>query len=158
MTIQQFNISNFSLLLLNQTYRKISNSHVEKIIIYAILFVISSVGNASFLYGLRQMKKRKNFHQIKSRIHSLFINLCIGDLMVNFFFINFYGIKNLINFCFLLCTLNDIFKGYFYSFTIRNRMGLYRQMASRPICMQTFAHISHLRILFVIVSFNCYYD
>lgn len=77
------NSSNFS--LLNQTYRKVSSSHVEKIIIYLILFVISSIGNLSFLYGLLKMKKRKNFNQIKSRIHSLFINLCIGDLMVNFF-------------------------------------------------------------------------
>jgi len=61
------NSSNFS--LLNQTYRKVSSSHVEKIIIYLILFVISSIGNLSFLYGLLKMKKRKNFNQIKSRIH-----------------------------------------------------------------------------------------
>lgn len=61
---------------------KIRQVHYDKIIIYSVLFVLSSIGNMSVLIGLLRLKLKKNFQQSKSRIHLLFINLCIGDLMV----------------------------------------------------------------------------
>jgi hypothetical protein len=72
--------------ILNQTFHSFIKPrliHTDKIIIYSILFVLSSVGNTTSLIALINMNKRKSLNCSKSRIRLLFINLCIGDLMVN---------------------------------------------------------------------------
>lgn len=71
----------------NITETKIRQIHFDKIVIYSTLFIISSIGNIAVLIALLRMRNKKNFQQTKSRIHLLFINLCVGDLMVSF--INF---------------------------------------------------------------------
>ena len=55
--------------------------HTEKVVIYSILFVISSIGNTTSFIALLFMN-RLNRSQNFTRIRMLFMNLCIADLMV----------------------------------------------------------------------------
>ena len=85
------NDSNETVILLNDSLSTISsniNTHtethrltrilqLEKIIIYSILFIISSIGNTSSFITL--LLKKKN---AKSRVRLLFLNLCVADLLV----------------------------------------------------------------------------
>ena len=50
----------------------------EKIIIYSILFLVSSIGNTSSFITLLLKKKKA----AKSRVRLLFLNLCVADLLV----------------------------------------------------------------------------
>lgn len=74
--IDQFNATSLRI--------KPRQTHIDKIVIYSILFLLSSIGNTTSFIALLNMKKRKNFNQSKYRIRLLFLNLCIGDLMVTF--------------------------------------------------------------------------
>ena len=90
-TNSQTNPAAGAALVLNQTsivfpFVKPRLIHVDKIVIYTVLFVLSSIGNTTSLIALFNMDKRKNMNSSKSRIRLLFINLCIGDLMVSLFF------------------------------------------------------------------------
>lgn len=60
--------------------------HTEKIYIYAILFIIASIGNSTSFVALLFMNKstNKNFKNSRSRIRLLLMNLCIADLMVTY--------------------------------------------------------------------------
>lgn len=58
--------------------------HVDKIVIYSILFALASIGNTTSFIALLNMRTRKNCVQSKNRIRLLFLNLCIGDLMVTY--------------------------------------------------------------------------
>ncbi len=55
------NLTNF-----NKFFRKERIIHVDKIIIYSFLFIISSFSNICFLMALIEMKKRKNFQKTKT--------------------------------------------------------------------------------------------
>ena len=78
----------------NQTHLRILNNssiqslvkarqiHIDKISIYTILFILSSIGNTASFVALLNMNKQRNTNNSKSRIRLLFLHLCIGDLMV----------------------------------------------------------------------------
>ena len=55
------NLTNF-----NKFFYKERIIHVDKIIIYSFLFIISSFSNICFLMALIEMKKRKNFQKTKT--------------------------------------------------------------------------------------------
>ena len=55
------NLTNF-----NKFFHKERIIHVDKIIIYSFLFIISSFSNICFLMALIEMKKRKNFQKTKT--------------------------------------------------------------------------------------------
>jgi hypothetical protein len=61
----------------------IPGDNTQKIIMYSILFVISSIGNTTSFIALRFMNRNNdNLNNSKSRIRHLLMNLCIADLMV----------------------------------------------------------------------------
>lgn len=78
----------------NQTHLRILNNssiqslvkarqiHIDKISIYTILFILSSIGNTASFVALLNMNKQRNTNNSKSRIRLLFLHLCVGDLMV----------------------------------------------------------------------------
>ena len=91
----------------NQTHLRILNNssiqflvkarqiHIDKISIYTILFILSSIGNTASFVALLNMNKQRNTNNSKSRIRLLFLHLCIGDLMVIIFcpyFFNYFKI------------------------------------------------------------------
>lgn len=95
--------------------------HTEKVVIYSILFVISSIGNTTSFIALLFMN-RLNRSQNFTRIRMLFMNLCIADLMV-------YIIqsKKSIKLKFVL-KISFLYIGYLYTFATRDHLGLYRYM------------------------------
>ena len=81
MNTENFSQSNNITLL---EYIKPRQIHVDKIVIYSILFIVSSIGNTTSFIALLNMKTRKQCVHSHNRIRLLFLNLCIGDLMVTF--------------------------------------------------------------------------
>lgn len=74
------NYQNKSFLASNSTFLMPRTTQSEKMIIYSILFVISSIGNTSAFITLLIKKKKSS----KSRVRLLFLNLCVADLLVYF--------------------------------------------------------------------------
>lgn len=60
--------------------------NMEKIVIYTVLFFLSSIGNTTSFIALLFMNKNNNsnFKNSRSRIRLILMNLCIADLMVTY--------------------------------------------------------------------------
>ena len=76
---------------LNQTYT-LPRRNIQKIVLYSILFVISSLGNTTSFIALCFMNKKKTrveFKNPKSRIRLLLLNLCVADLLTAYVILPF---------------------------------------------------------------------
>lgn len=58
-----------------------NDAHKLSIVVYSILFIVSSIGNLTVLYFLIQRRRKS-----PARIDAMLMHLAIADLLVSFFF------------------------------------------------------------------------